>query len=136
MKNLKSKSVFVAVVLVSFLAAFNHASLAQSDAAPVDLVKKIMDSTAKDQLYPVMEETANLYFKQNKFKEFAELLESLRTKRPNMNAVIDYYVALCRYTHLKYLEQSQNWEEYFANGNSYRQQTVSLATSPTTPVRT
>ena len=53
MKNLKSKSVFVAVVLVSFLAAFNHASLAQSDAAPVDLVKKIMDSTAKDQLYPV-----------------------------------------------------------------------------------
>jgi len=86
-----------------------------------------MDSTAKDQLYPVMEETANLYFKQNKFKEFAELLESLRTKRPNMNAVIDYYVALCRYTHLKYLEQSQNWEEYFANGNSYRQQTVSLA---------
>jgi tetratricopeptide (TPR) repeat protein len=38
--------------------------------------------------------------------------------------LLDYYTALARYEQLKYLEQSQQWEEYFNSGNAYREEAL------------
>jgi hypothetical protein len=39
----------------------------------------------------------------------------------------DYRAALSRYQQLKYLEETKNWDEYFAKGNDYRDEIVKKA---------
>lgn len=39
----------------------------------------------------------------------------------------NYRAALSRYQQLKYLEETKNWDEYFAKGNDYRDEIVSKA---------
>ena len=39
----------------------------------------------------------------------------------------DYRAALSRYQQLKYLEETKNWDEYFAKGNDYRDEIVTKA---------
>ena len=57
------------------------------------------------------------YFNQHKYSEFVDYLKGLRKDDP---ALVSYYIALSRYEQLKYLEETQNWEEYFNRGDEYR----------------
>jgi hypothetical protein len=49
-------------------------------------------------------------------------LKDLNKKSPS--AQISYYVALTRSRQLKYLEETQNWNDYFSFGDSYRSQII------------
>ncbi|MDD5560968.1 MAG: tetratricopeptide repeat protein [Candidatus Omnitrophica bacterium] len=70
-----------------------------------------------------LEESKEEYLKDNRYAEFIGFLENLKgqdklIRQPCFN----YYKALTRYLQLKYLEEKQSWDEYFAEGNTYRDQ--------------
>lgn len=71
-----------------------------------------------------IEELKEGYFKDKKYSEFVEYLKSLNVKDNALAAQVDYYKALSRYQQLKYLEETQNWNEYFSQGNTYRDEVV------------
>ena len=95
---------------------------AQEDNKLVTLNKQIIEAKTAAELYQPFSELKNLYFKENKYSDFVVLLESLKTKKDTLSPFINYYIALSRYQQLKYLEETQNWDEYFAKGNDYRDQ--------------
>ncbi|MDD4908757.1 MAG: hypothetical protein PHJ00_06815 [Candidatus Omnitrophica bacterium] len=65
------------------------------------------------------------YLQDNKYSEFVEYLKSQKT---DTNAAeIAYCIAYTRYDQLKYLESTQNWDEYFSKGNDYRDELTSNA---------
>jgi TolA-binding protein len=68
--------------------------------------------------------TKETYLKDNKYSEFVDYLKGLKTADPAQEA---YYVALTRYEQLKYLEATQNWDEYFSKGNDYRDELTKKA---------
>lgn len=67
------------------------------------------------------------YFAQNQYNEFVAELSNIKETDKNVIGCIDYYKALSRYNQLKYLEEKQLWDDYFANGNTYREQIVENA---------
>lgn len=71
-----------------------------------------------------LKELKDLYFKDNKYAELAELLKKLCPGNKVAQPAVDYYVAFSRYAQLKYLEETKGWDEYFAKGNEYREDIV------------
>lgn len=71
-----------------------------------------------------IEELKSKYFAQNQYNEFIVELNNLKNKDKQIQSCLDYYKALSRYQQLKYLEEKQLWDDYFANGNTYRDQIV------------
>lgn len=73
------------------------------------------------------EELKIKYFKANQYSEFIDFLDNFRNKDKQTRPCVNYYKALARYSQLKYLEEKQSWDDYFANGNNYRDQIVESA---------
>jgi len=67
-----------------------------------------------------LEELKGQYFKEAKFTEFVNYLKGVAEKDKSLEAEANYYIALARYHQLKYLEEKQSWDEYFNEGNTYR----------------
>lgn len=67
------------------------------------------------------------YSKKNQFKELTDALVALARKNKKNPPCVDYYIALSRYKQLKYLEETQSWDEYFSRGNEYRDAVVENA---------
>ena len=93
---------------------------AQDSNKLVALTKQIIEAKTNADSYPYFEELKELYFKENKYNEFAEFLKSLVNKKKALEPIVNYYVGFTRYHQLKYLEEAQNWDEYFSLGNAYR----------------
>ncbi|TRZ94331.1 hypothetical protein D4R78_06600 [bacterium] len=72
-----------------------------------------------------LEELKVKYLKDNQYNEFIDFLNNSKDKQNT--ACINYYKALTRYAQLKYLEEKQLWDDYFVNGNAYRDQIVESA---------
>ena len=85
------------------------------------------DDSAGAYTYANLKETTATYFKDNKYNECAEYLKSLSQKDGASVSTISYFIALTRYNQLKYLEESQNWNEYFSSGQNYRQEVGTYA---------
>lgn len=56
----------------------------------------------------------------SQYNEFIASLDSLKEKDKANQLCLNYYKAHARYLQLKYLEEKQSWDDYFANGNTYR----------------
>jgi len=148
-RNPKVKT-FIFLFVICVLTLFWHLNFdichlfaAQEDNKLVTLSKQIIEAKTNESLYPLFEELKDLYFprtmikseggvplpagKENKFSDFVDFLESLKTKKDALSPFINYYIALSRYYQLKYLEETQNWDEYFAKGNDYRSQLTEAA---------
>jgi len=69
-----------------------------------------------------LEALKDKYFSEHNYNGFVEYLKNLEKKEPPAAAEISYYIALSRYSQLKYLEESQGWDEYFSQGNNYREE--------------
>ena len=104
---------------------------AQDSVPLVKLSKQIIEAKTQDELTPLFIELKGLYFKDNKYSDFVEFLKSLSSKKSTLAPFTNYYIALSRYSQLKYLEESQNWDEYFANGNTYREEIIQSAEKTT-----
>ncbi|MDD5409234.1 MAG: hypothetical protein PHC71_04000, partial [Candidatus Omnitrophica bacterium] len=70
-----------------------------------------------------IEELKTKYLKDNRYSEFMSFLDSYKDKL-TPQPCLNYYKALTRYLQLKYLEEKQSWDEYFAEGNTYREQII------------
>jgi hypothetical protein len=86
------------------------------------LTKQLVETKDQQKLYAPFKELDDFYCAEHRYRDYAEFLKSLAKKNKASEPFIDYYIASCRYQQLKYLEQTQDWDEYFANGNSYREQ--------------
>jgi len=64
------------------------------------------------------------YFKENQYSGFVDFLDNYKIVNKSNKSCINYYKALARFTQLSYLEEKQSWDDYFANGNNYRDQIV------------
>jgi len=105
----------------------HHYCFAQDNSTLVNLTKQIMEAKNNKQLYASFEELRGLHFKENKYNEFVEFLKSLSQQKEALGPFVDYYTALARYYQIKHLEETQEWDEYFSQGNNYRDQVTAAA---------
>lgn len=110
----KQKSKFlIAFLFILFIATYE---LYAQD----DLTRKVNKAKTNEELFSALGQTQDLYFKDGKYNEFIQYLNSLAVTKSASAPVINYYIAQSRYHQLKYLEDTQKWDEYFSQGNSYR----------------
>jgi len=76
---------------------------------------------------PDLEATQAKYLADNRYNEFVDFLNNFKEKNKPAALCRDYYKANARYLQLKYLEEQQSWDDYFANGNTYREELVENA---------
>jgi len=74
-----------------------------------------------------LDESKSKYLAANQYNEFVGFLDNFKEKDQVNPLCLDYYKAQARYLQLKYLEEKQSWDDYFANGNTYREQLVQNA---------
>ncbi|MDD2752237.1 MAG: hypothetical protein PHN59_03825 [Candidatus Omnitrophica bacterium] len=121
--NLKTKvlSLVICALGLSWILCFDigNYSYAQENNLAV-LSKQIMEAKPDANIYPVFEQLKAIYFKDNKYPEFLDFLKSLNRKKKTLQTFTNYYTALSRFYQLKYLEDIQDWNEYFSEGDSYR----------------
>jgi hypothetical protein len=86
------------------------------------LTKQIIESRIDVDIYSGFAQLKELYFKDHRYTDFVEFLKSLEKQKNELGPFVDYYIALSRYQQLKYLEEKQEWDEYFSQGNTYRDQ--------------
>lgn len=103
-----------------------HLAFAQDAVKSAALTQQITQAKARSGLYAPFEELKNVYFQDNKYTEFVEFLKSLDRKKNALEPFTNYYAGLARYYQLKYLEETQNWDEYFNNGNAYREELAAV----------
>jgi len=112
-----------------FTFAFYGFSFAQDNARVIALSKQVVEAKTNSSLYAPLEELSSIYYKDNKYSEFVDFLKSLSNKNKIGEPFINYYIALSRLNQLKYLEEKQLWDEYFAKGNIYREELAASAKS-------
>ena len=122
MKKLKFLKIFLFLVFITSyeLRVTSYESFAQDNNKLVALSQQIIEAKSNDELYAPFEGLKDLYFQENKYSEFIEFLGSLAQKKEVLTPFTNYYIAASRYYQLKYLEEKQNWDEYFNQGNTYR----------------
>jgi len=69
-----------------------------------------------------IEESKSKYLAAKQYNEFIDFLDNFKEKDTVGPPCLKFYKAQARYLQLKYLEEKQSWDDYFANGNNYRQQ--------------
>ncbi|MGE5197237.1 MAG: tetratricopeptide repeat protein [Deltaproteobacteria bacterium] len=111
---------FLLVLFFYLCPSVCNLSFAQQNEQLTTLSKQVIEAKADSDLYPLFQQITDLYFKENKYSECAEFLNSLAAKKKTLGPYVNYFLALDRYRQLKYLEESQGWDEYFAKGNAYR----------------
>jgi hypothetical protein len=119
------RSLKITLALFLFAFVFCRNSFAQEPRDPKELSKCICEAKAGDLV--CLEELKGAYFKDNKYSEFTEVSKNLCPQNQEVQPAINYYIALARYSQLKYLEESKSWDEYFAKGNDYRDDIVNSA---------
>ena len=112
------KLIFIVVILSVYLPApvFSQTVIAQGN-LPVSSCSSCTS----------LENEKIKYFNENKYAEFIIFLNNYKIKYKLDKSCLNYYKALSRYAQLGYLEEKQSWDEYFANGNNYRQEIVQNA---------
>lgn len=113
---------FLLVVAICHMPYAICKSYAQDNDKLVTLSKRIIESKKNEELYVCFEELKDLYFKEDKYSQLVEFLKSLSQQKEVLGPFVNYYIALTRYYQLKHLEKTQNWDEYFSQGNNYRDQ--------------
>ncbi|MBM3250124.1 MAG: hypothetical protein FJZ09_04670 [Candidatus Omnitrophica bacterium] len=119
------KSNLLILVLSSTLLACGF-SFAKEEAA-ADCKKQIEELKEFEGNCPCFRAVMDEYVRENKYNEFAAYLKTLTEKNKSVAPCANYYIALTRYRQLKYLEEQQLWDEYFNEGNAYREDLVSCA---------
>lgn len=125
--NYTNTRILAALLLLS---ALPHPLSANVFAEEADLKKAkklealILANPRDAKVIPSLDELSEIYFIERQYEpliEFLRKLEKVKSLGP-CDVPVGYYIGLCRYHQLKYLEEAQNWKEYFDSGNSYRQE--------------
>jgi len=131
MTNTKTKALIFGICTLTLFChlclGIYYYTFAQDNEKLVALTKKIIEANTDKELFFNFEELKELYFQDNKYSEFIDILRSLTKEKKTLEPFINYYIALARYHQLKYLEKIQNWNEYFLNLDTYRQEILNFA---------
>ncbi|PIQ87906.1 MAG: hypothetical protein COV73_01660 [Candidatus Omnitrophica bacterium CG11_big_fil_rev_8_21_14_0_20_43_6] len=76
---------------------------------------------------PNIQEAQSKYLANNQYSEFVDFLNNAKEKDKADALCLNYYKAQARFLQLKYLEEQQSWDDYFANGNTYREELIENA---------
>ncbi|MBU1727248.1 MAG: hypothetical protein KJ880_06435 [Candidatus Omnitrophica bacterium] len=125
MKNKKLRSWVLGCGFIIFTLCFSGNSFAEDADKIAALQKQIDEAKSKEQVCLALDELKDLYFKEDRYSDFTDFLNALSNKKKDASVCINYCNAVTRYQQLKYLEEKQNWDEYFSNGNTYRDQITS-----------
>ncbi|MCM8781433.1 MAG: hypothetical protein NC908_05900 [Candidatus Omnitrophica bacterium] len=128
--------------LILFLSFMFYVSgvFAKEDNKLLTLSKQLIEAQTAQELPLIFKELSQLYYQDNKYSDFVEFLISLKRKKKLLEPFVNYYIAKTRYRQLRYLEETQNWNEYFSQGNLYREEILKYAkdvissTSPNEPL--
>lgn len=82
---------------------------------------KLAGAKTDQDISAVISQAKDAFFALNDFDGFVDFLSKSGKKKKDASGFVQYYTGLARYKHMKYLEETQNWDIYFANGNDYRQ---------------
>lgn len=135
-KTLRKSCVALLLLYACVITCVHAAAL---EPAIVVLSKQIIEAKSPAELIAYLEEAKGIYFKEHRYGSFVEFSRSLLEKKKDAQSVLQYYIGLARYSQLKYLEESQGWDEYFSQGNTYREELASAlekcieATAPQDP---
>jgi len=112
------KKVILSLVLIVLIAGVSYAKdLKESQ-------KCICNSQEREKSFTCLKELKEFYFQDNRYSEFVDLLSRLCPEDKGIAPYLSYNIALSRYQQLKHLEENNSWDEYFANGNEYRNDIV------------
>jgi len=95
------------------------------DATEAALREQILKAKNTSDIQAAFTKAKDFYFQNNKYNDFAVLLKTIVQKKNSLEVFSDYYTALARYQQLKFLEETQGWDEYFGKGNDYREEITS-----------
>ncbi|MFA5005438.1 MAG: tetratricopeptide repeat protein [Candidatus Omnitrophota bacterium] len=117
-------------VLVITMVTLIYTSALALDQAPVSAPADIEGQIALDTSAAgctACEALKSDYYKDNRYGQLFDFLDAYKNKSKALAPCLDYYKALARFDQLKYLEENQSWDEYFSQGNTYREQIVDSA---------
>ena len=95
---------------------------AQEQDKKAALQEKIVDAKDAASLYASFEVLKESYFSEHKYSEFVDSLVSLIKQKKALEPLANYYIGVSRFSQLKYLQEKQEWNEYFGQGDAYRNQ--------------
>lgn len=121
------KSKFRFLVLGLFFCSVISSLIFAKDEATLDCKRQIEELKEFKGDCPCFTAVMEEYLKDNKYTEFVDYLKSLAQKNKSASTCAHYYIVLTRYRQLKYLEEKQLWDEYFNQGNSYRDDLTTFA---------
>jgi len=121
MKMKKSNILILSAVFI----LLNSSIFAQEPFKPEELSKEIIAAKDNQQAFSLLSRSQDLFAQNNKFQEFCDFLKNISQKKKDLEPLSLYFCSLNRYKQLKYLEEKQSWNEYFARGNDYRQEITS-----------
>jgi hypothetical protein len=98
---------------------------AQDSKRAQELSQQIAAVQDNKEAFLLFGKTKEEFVKEAKFEEFAAFLKEISGKKKSLKPLTAYFLGACRYEQLKYLEEKQNWNEYFDKGNGYREELVS-----------
>jgi TolA-binding protein len=113
-----------AAFLLLYACVIAYAHAAALEPAIVALSKQVIEAKSPAELTAYLEEAKGIYFKEHRYGGFVEFSRSLLEKKKDAQSVLLYYIGFTRYSQLKYLEESQGWDEYFSQGNAYREELI------------
>ena len=102
------------------MSAVSYQLFAQDNDKLVALSKKVIEVKSSEDAYSLLQELTGLYFKEHKYNEAVAYLKSLFSRKKTLEPMLNYYIGFTRYAQLRYLQETQGWDEYFNQGNNYR----------------
>jgi TolA-binding protein len=104
-------------------------SFAQDPKGAQELSRQIMAAKDNKEAFILFQKAKDAFVKDAGFNEFALFLKEIAGKKKSLEPLGNYFLGLNRYLQLKYLEEKQDWNEYFDKGNDYRQELISSLSS-------
>jgi TolA-binding protein len=119
-RNFKFLMILLVFIVSYQLSAIRYQLFAQDNNKLVSLSKKVIEVKANEDAYSILQELTELYFKEHKYNECIAYLKSLVNRKKTLEPMLNYYIGFTRYYELRYLEEAKGWDEYFNQGNNYR----------------
>ncbi len=94
---------------------------------PVVLSAQPVETPKADDCCPGNLDKSATYLNNHQYNELVDFLNSSNAQDSATALCQDYAKVFVRYKQLKYLVEQQSWDDYFANGNTYRQELVDNA---------
>jgi hypothetical protein len=96
------------------------AGIARSQSVPEPVRKAITGARDEQALAKGIEAAEGLFLAEHAYDGYVEFLKSLALNEKLGKALVSYSVGRARFLQLKYLEESQQWEQYFNKGAALR----------------